>query len=172
LGFGFPNGRPLPGRTTRLYNLRQHKIMSPNRDAVVAESWHRTLTGIPTVLGRLAYLASLRNTNTGTYEHFGLAQKVGAGDVDRLLRRSHLEVFQEWLCFGLERQKQELEQYFSELEGDKREILANWLSLEPYGIWVPAESRDVERKLFYTDLEVVLELIRTEYGVASRDPDS
>jgi len=81
-------------------------------------------------------------------------------------------VFQEWLCFGLERQMQELEQYFSELEGDKREILANWLSLEPYGIWVPAESRDVERKLFYTDLEVVLELIRTEYGVASRDPDS
>jgi hypothetical protein len=120
----------------------------------------------------MAYLASLRNSNTGTYEHFGLAQKVGAGDVDRLLRRSHLEVFQEWLCFGLERQKQELEQYFSELEGDKREILANWLSLEPYGIWVPTESRDVERKLFYTDLEVVLELIRTEYGVASRDPDS
>jgi len=146
--------------------------MSPNRDAALAESWHRTLAGIPTVLGRMAYLASLRNTNTGSYEHFGLAQKVGAGDVDRLLRRSHLEVFQEWLCFGLERQKQELEQYFSELEGDKREILANWLCLEPYGIWVPAESRDVERKLFYTDLEVVLELIRTEYGVASRDPDS
>jgi hypothetical protein len=146
--------------------------MIPNKDAAVAESWHRTLKAIPTVLGRLAYMASLRNTNIGTYEHFGMAQRVGPAEVDRLLRRSHLEVFQEWLCFGLERQKRELEEYFSELEGDKREILANWLSLEPYGSWVPAESRGVERKLFYTDLEIVLELIRTEYGVASRDPDS
>ena len=147
--------------------------MSPNnRDAVLAESWRRTLAGIPTILGRLAYLASLRNTNTGTYEHFGLAQRVGAAEVDRLLRRSHLEVFEEWLCFGLQRQKHELDEYISDLEGDKREILANWLSLEPYGIWVPTESRDVERKLFYTDLEVVLELIRNEYGVASRNPDS
>jgi hypothetical protein len=145
--------------------------MSHRRDAL-AESWHRTLTAIPTVLGRLAYMASLRNLNIGTYEHFGLAQRMGEPDADRLLRFSHLEVFQEWLCFGLERQKRELEKYFSEQPGDKREILANWLSLEPYAVWVPAESRDVERRLFYTDLRVVLELIRTEYGVASRDPDS
>jgi hypothetical protein len=71
----------------------------------------------------------------------------------------------------LERQKEELESYFASLEGDRREILSNWLVLGPYAAWVPAESRDVERKLFYSDLETVLELIRTESGVASRDPD-
>ena len=60
--------------------------------------------------------------------------------------------------------------YLSALDGDKREIIANWLSLEPYAVWVPAESRDVERKLFYTDLAIVLDLIRADYGVASRDP--
>jgi hypothetical protein len=37
---------------------------------------------------------------------------------------------------------------------------------------VPGESRDVERKLFLADLGIVLEIIRAEYGVASRDPDS
>ena len=150
----------------------QTEIMASDRQAVLAESWQRTLGGISTFLGRLAYLASLRNANTGVYEHFGLAQRVGAGEVDRLIRRSHLEIFQAWLCFGLERQKEELERYFSELEGDRREILSNWLYLGPYASWVPAESRDVERKLFYTDLEMILELIRTESGVASRDPDS
>jgi hypothetical protein len=71
----------------------------------------------------------------------------------------------------LERQKEELEAYFSALEGDHREILANWLVLGPYAAWVPAESRDVERRLFYADLETVLELIRNESGVASPDPD-
>jgi len=146
--------------------------MPSDRQAVLEESWRRTVAGISTLLGRLAYLASLRNQNTGTYEHFGLAERIGAAEVDSLVRRSHLEIFQQWLCFSLERQKEELEAYFSTLEGDRREILSNWLVLGPYAAWVPAESRDVERKLFYTDLETVLELIRNESGVASRDPDS
>ena len=146
--------------------------MASDRQAILAESWRRTIAGIGTLLGRLAYLASLRNVNTGTYEHFGLAERVGTSEVDLLIRRSHLEVFQQWLCFSLERQKEELEAYFAGLEGDRREILSNWLVLGPYAAWVPADSRDVERRLFYTDLEMVLELIRNESGVASRDPDS
>ncbi len=60
--------------------------MAVERQALHADYWQRTLTGIATVLGRLAYLASLRNVNTGTYEHFGLAEKVGVDDVDRLIR--------------------------------------------------------------------------------------
>ena len=146
--------------------------MASDTQAILADSWRRALAGIDTLLGRLAYLASLRNANTGTYEHFGLSERVGAVEVDRLIRRSHLEVFQQWLCFGLERQKTELEEYFSGLDAGRREILSNWLNLGPYAQWVPAESRDVERKLFYTDLGVILELIRNECGVASRDPDS
>lgn len=145
--------------------------MIVNREAAAAESWQRTLAGIPTVIGRIAYLSSLRNVHTGSYEHVGLAQRIGEDGVDRVLRRSHTSVFQEWLCFGLERQKEELEEYFSGLEGDKREIIANWLALEPWNNWVPGESRDVERKLFNADLAVILELMRSENGVASRDPD-
>jgi hypothetical protein len=152
--------------------MHRRALVSLNREAVIAESWQRTLGEIPTVIGRVAYLASLRNANTGTYEHFGLTQRIGAAESDRLLRRSHMSAFQEWLCFGLERQKDELEEHFSALEGDRREIVANWLTLEPFGSWVPGESRDVERNLFYADLGLVLELIRIEYGVASRDPDS
>ncbi len=145
--------------------------MASDRQAVLAESWRRTLSGISTILGRLAYLATLRNANTGIYEHFGLAERIGTGETDRIIRKSHLETFHQWLCFSLERQKEELESYFQELSGDQREILSNWLYLGPYAAWVPAESRDVERKLFYSDLEMILELIRNESGVASRDPD-
>lgn len=145
--------------------------MTHNKEVALWESWKRTLTGIASVIGRLSYLASLRNANTGIYEHFGMSERVGATETDRVLRRSHLEVFQEWLCFGLDRQKQELEDYLVELEGDKRGIIANWLSLEPYAAWIPAETREVERKLFNTDLSIVLELIRTDYGVAIRGPE-
>ena len=154
-----------------MYNAQEDPV-NPHREAAVSESWQRTLAGIPTLIGRIAYLASLRNSNTGSYEHFGLAQKIGIDEVDRILRRSHVTVFQEWLCFGLERQKEELEEYFSGLEGDLREIISSWSTLEPWNTWVPAESRDVERKLFNADLAVILELFRAEYGVSSRDPES
>jgi hypothetical protein len=152
--------------------MRMRRFVNANRETAAAESWQRTLSAIPTLIGRVAYLSSLRNVHTGSYEHVGLAQRIGEDRVDRLLRRSHMGVFQEWLCFGLEKQKEELEEYFSGLEGQKREIISNWLTLEPWNNWVPGESRDVERKLFNADLAVVLELIRVEYGVSSRDPDS
>jgi hypothetical protein len=145
--------------------------MDADRESLLAENWQRTLSRISSYPGRMAYLASLRNIHSGAYEHFGLAQRIGETDADRLIRRSHIEIFQEWLCFGLERQKRELEDYFSDLPGDKREIIANWLSIEPYGTWIPADSRDVERKLYFTDLSVVLDLIRADYGVGPRDPD-
>ncbi len=146
--------------------------MSSAREAAAAESWQRTLSTISTLFGRLAYLASLRDANTGTYQHHGLSQRIGEETTDAILRRSHMAVFQEWLCFGLQLQKEEVEAYFSELEGNRRDIIASWLTLEPWGNWVPAESREVERKLFCSDLTIVLELLRAEYGVASPDRES
>ena len=151
--------------------MRKGSFVNSNREVAAADAWQRTLSAIPTLIGRVAYLASLRNAHTGSYEHVGLAQRIGEDGVDRIIRRSHMTVFQDWLCFGLERQKDELEEYFSGLEGDRRGIISNWLTLEPWNNWVPGESRDVERKLFNADLTVILELVRVEYGVSSRDPD-
>jgi hypothetical protein len=155
-----------------LYNARGEPILSSQRENAIAESWQRTLSAIPTLIGRMAYLASLRNANTGIYEHFGLAQRVGADEVDRTLRRSHMNLFVDWLSLALENQKDQLEEYFSGLDGDRRELISSWLAMQPWNGWAPAESRDVERKLFNADLAVILELLRTEYGVASRDPES
>jgi hypothetical protein len=146
--------------------------MSPAREAVAAETWQRTLSNIQTLFARVAYLASLRDANTGSYQHHGLSQRIGEDATDSILRRSHMAVFQEWLCCGLERQKDEVEAYLIDIQGNRHDIIASWLTLKPYVEWVPADSREVERALFYADLGVVMELIRAEYGVASPDPDS
>lgn len=138
---------------------------------LLADSWKKTLARIPTVLGRLEYLSSLRNAHSGRYEHFGLAQKVGEEEADLLLRRSHSETFEEWLVLRQIDQKSEAEDYLSGLTGDKREIIASWLALKPFSAWVPAESRDIERDLFLADLSSVVESLRSDYQVASRDPE-
>ena len=157
----------LPSKGVTIQTSRMAQISN----AVIRESWRRTLEGISTVLGRLAYLASLRDQNTGAYIHFGLSQKVGESEADRILRQSHADVFHQWICLGIGPQKEEVRDYLSGLGGDPREIIANWLRLEPYQNWVSAESREAERRLFAADLANVSELIRREFDVASPDRD-
>jgi hypothetical protein len=140
--------------------------------SAAADLWRNTLSQIPTTFGRLIYLASLRDQNTGTYRHHGLAQLFDEEQADLTMRQSHSQVFSEWLCFNLQQQKKDLEGYLEELHEDKKTILATWIRLAPYRSYMPANAREVERNLFITDLETVLELLRYDYAVASPDPDA
>lgn len=137
-----------------------------------ANLWRNTLLQIPSVFGRLVYLCSLRDTNTGVYQHYGLAQVFGEAEADRALRESHQKAFAEWLCFNLEQQKADLDLYLSGLGSNRQTILDTWIRLAPYRNLVPSTAREVERRLYLADLETILELLKNEYGVASPDPDA
>jgi len=141
------------------------------RDAV-SNVWARTLSQIQTHFGRLHYLAGLRNSNTGRYEHHGLAHWCGAEEADRALRASHEEVFAQWLNFPLARQKADLDAFLLSLEGGREAIVRAWLVLEPYRNLVPAAARPVERDLYMAEMEALLALLRNELGVVCPDPDA
>jgi hypothetical protein len=134
--------------------------------------WRHTLSQIPSLFGRLVYLSALRDHNTGVYEHYGLSHAFGDGEAARVLRESHLTAFSQWLCLTLEQQKADLDLYLSGLEGNRRTILDTWIRLQPYRNLVPASARQVERELYQTDLETILDLLKNEYGVALPDPDA
>ncbi len=142
----------------------------PRRAA--ADLWRHTLVQIPTVFGRLVYLASLRDQNTGQYQHHGLAQRFGEEDSDRTLRESHEQTFADWLCYPLEHQKTELDDYLSALDTPPRMVVEAWVRQTPFGGFVPSTARETERQLYLSDLEVLLELLRREYGVAFPDPEA
>jgi hypothetical protein len=134
--------------------------------------WRHTLSQIPSVFGRLVYLCSLRDPNTGLYQHYGLAQVFSDQEADRVLRESHAQAFADWLCFPLEQQRADLGLYLEGLGGDPRTLLDTWIRLAPYRNLIPAGAREVERRLYLADLEAILELLRNEYGVVSPDPDA
>lgn len=137
-----------------------------------ADLWRHTLSQIHTVFGRLVYLSSLRDPNTGQYQHYGLAQMFGEQQAERTLRESHQQIFQQWLSFSLEQQRADLEEYLTSLNGDRRTILATWSEVAPYRNLIPAGVREAERRLYLADLEAILELLRNEYGAACPDPDA
>jgi hypothetical protein len=137
---------------------------SSNSGIVGAETWRRQLLQIPTLFGRLRYLASLRDEATGRYRHPALADLYGSDATNRVLRLSHYEVFRQWIGTSLEEQKSDLDQYLR--TGTDPVLLRNDRSL------VPPSAHDVERQLFSADLETLLDLIRFERDAARAGPAS
>ncbi len=137
-----------------------------------SEVWARDLSHIATSYGRLVYLAGLRNSNTGLYEHYGADASVRA-DANKTLRRVHENIFKEWIGYSLERKKADIEIYIAGIDQvDRAELIDAWLRLTPYKNLVPAAIQGPERRRHVSDFEAILGLLKNVYGVASPDPDA
>jgi hypothetical protein len=123
------------------------------------EVWRKTISQIPTLFGRLVFLASLRDSATGRYRHDILNTLMGPEDSDRALSRSHHQLFSEWLAYSLAEQKSDLDEYLSTAGGPRH--------FRHYHNLIPPTARDVERQLYLTDLETLMELLRWERGGAA-----
>jgi hypothetical protein len=134
-----------------------------------SDLWRNTLSQIPSVFGRLIYLSALRGPNSGVYEHHGLSLVFGPRAANEALRKSHEEVFREWLNFDLEQQKADLDVYLTGLVEQRVAVIDTWLRLNPYRNLVPLSARGADQDLFMVDFRAVLEILRLAYGVAVPD---
>ncbi|SRR5579871_6417490 len=126
----------------------------------VADVWKRTLSRIPTLYGRVAYLASLRDQNSGAYRHHGLTASFGRDEGTRALRESHEQAFAEWLNLSLAEKSADLQSYLAALEDPMPEVVEHWLSPGYLQTLIPAAARKASRELFRSDLETLLKLLR------------
>ena len=126
--------------------------------------WRRALAQVSTHFGRLVYLASLRDPETGRYIHEMLLNYMTEEEVDRTIRHSHHQVFQQWLILNLSDQKADLDRYLAESHAPRYAL--------PYRNLTPANALEVERQLYLTDLETLLELLRFEPGGALAIPEA
>lgn len=128
-----------------------------------AELWRKTLARVPTNFGRLVFLASLRDNLTGRYSHPPLSQMVGREITDRTLCHSHHEIFAQWLGFTLAQQQADLDEYLTTAYAVPD--LAHFREI------VPGTAHQVERQLYLTDLETLLELRRFGHDGACPVPE-
>jgi hypothetical protein len=129
------------------------------------------LEKLETAFGRLAYLSSLCDGNTGHYAHYGLSQIYGDPEAERTLRESHLQLFREWLAMPLELRKTDLDRYLQALEGGARQAVETWRDRgTPLG-FAPAGALGAERELYEADFSALLRLLELEHGAGAPDPD-
>lgn len=132
---------------------------------MASDLWRNTLSQIPSHFGQLVYLASLRNSNTGRYEHWGMTQIFGEEETDRALLAAHALAFFRWICLDLKAQRNDLDLYLSGLALDKRTILVAWLRLAPYRNLTPSTAGPEERRLYLSDFSALLALLQNEHGI-------
>lgn len=129
---------------------------------VIDDFTEHTLQGISGGISRLVYVATLRDLATGRYHHAGLSSIYSEAVVDQALRLCHEELFERILETALELQENELRTCLHAFEAEPRGIAARWLEHEFYKFLIPSDVPLYLRKLFCSNLAVLLQLIVAE----------
>lgn len=137
----------------------------------LADLWKHTLSQIPSIYGRVVYLASLRDANSGIYRHHGLSAAFGREESLSALRRSHEDTFREWLNLRLPYKCADLVTYFQNVDENPRQVVTYLARATPYLSQVPDSASPAQRRQFKMEMETMLELIKNDSG-GERFPDS
>ncbi len=124
-----------------------------------------TLSRIPSIFGRLAYLASLRDPATGEYQHWGMSEIYGREEANKAIRQSHAEAFGEWLSLEAAGREADFGLYRSGLEAEGFDPLETVARLAPYPHLLPDSAEPAESKVFQSALIAHLDKLRHESAV-------
>ena len=138
----------------------------------LADLWKHTLSRIPTVYGRLVYLASLRDPNSGSYRHHGLSLAFGREDSGRALRESHEQTLVEWLTLPLVSKNGDLKDYLIGLGEGHASVAGTWLRSGHLRNLVPDRATRAQKTQFVEETGILLEMVRNEYAAGLQFPDS
>ena len=124
------------------------------------------LAGIRNDLGRLVFVALLRDVSTGHYTHSALEQVHSQPSVHQALLFCHEELFERFLEAPLEAQEGQLRDWFSTLGSAPADVASRWLEVEFFRLLVPQGTPAYLRDLLFSNLRVILTLIAAERPVA------
>jgi hypothetical protein len=120
----------------------------------------RSLSKISGDLGRLIYLASTRDYNTGTYHHEGLAARFRSDVAGKALEAAHRQVFYKISACALKELVEELEIYIHSSRQSRKDVLHVWQKLEPYRVAIPVDVNRVVARLFLSNVRLALAVLR------------
>lgn len=121
--------------------------------------WRRTLAKLPRPLDRMIYLASMRDYNTGSYYHDGLAAQFGQEAASEAIASCHRDAYHDLAEGSLKDLVGQIEGYLASIAAPPEEFLATWRMLKPYRVAFPAESDPLSAELLDSNFTIALGIL-------------
>lgn len=133
------------------------RISSDDFEAAV---FRDSIRQFQSVLGRLSYLASLRDPLTGRYHHVLLDHTLAEDAAHQIVEHAHRDTFASWLELSLDEHLQDLEQFFlnGAIGADPADLARFWAS-GGFGGLLPLEVSVPERQLFDSEIALLVEVV-------------
>ncbi len=116
----------------------------------------RTLSSIETLIGRLVYVASTRDYNTGIYYHDGLSLRYDQASAQGALESCHRSLFRNVLSLKLADLVDELERYLVSTGAEWSETMSSWQQFCAYQMLIPGGCDVVSSELFRSNMKIAL----------------
>jgi hypothetical protein len=136
---------------------------------IIEEFTAHWLASIRNDLGRLVYVALLRDVSTGHYAHPALGQVYSEQSVHQALLFCHEELFEKFLEAPLEKQERNLRDWFSTVDAAPADIAMRWLEVEFFRLLVPQDTPTYLRDLLFSNLRAILTLLATEKAASTSE---
>ena len=134
--------------------------------------FRHTLARIPSLYGRLMYLSSLRDPNSGAYRHYGLAAAFGREQSAEALESSHRRTFRDWLKLSLAEKHADLLMYVEALDDPRGLVVRYWIESQGYMGCIPDNASKADRALYSTDIQQLLNAVNYSTDGVPKGPKS
>lgn len=130
---------------------------------IIQDFTSTVLARLENPFSRLAYLASLRDLSSNSYDHAALEAIYPREAVQQALEYCHLEIFERILETPLAAQEEDLRAYLQTLPKGLRGTPRLWRKLESYRALLPAAAPEYLSELFCSNVRAILEIVETEF---------
>jgi len=124
--------------------------------AVVEDFSSQTLAAISSVYGRLYYVSSLKDSNSGRYEHDGLMSLYPENAVQAALSHCHEELFSRILETPLGEQESDLRACLDSAGAKYWDVVENWGETRCFQNMCPEGLPDYLHDLFCSNMGALL----------------
>jgi len=129
--------------------------------SVVEDFTSKTLSVIPSDFGRLCYVNSLKDPDSGRYKHDGLADLYSENSVQAALEQCHEELFSRILETPLQDQEGDLRKCLGAAGDEFWTIVDSWRENGDYRAMCPQGLPGYLSELFCSNIGALLEVLST-----------
>jgi hypothetical protein len=124
--------------------------------AVIEDFSSRSLAAISSDYGRLYYVNSLKNADSGRYEHDGLASLYPENAVQSGISHCHEELFSRILETPLQEQERDLRTCLDSAGEQFWDVIESWRETRYFREMCPEDLPDYLQKLFCSNMSALL----------------